>query len=70
MLGPLALGLPSSGSTSDKEAREQAFKEALWSGTRSDIRLGQEAAEGGRLSAGTVLDSREPRPRQAKNSLP
>ena len=32
--------------------------------------MGQEAVEGGRLSVGTVLDSREPRPRQAKKSLP
>lgn len=31
---------------------------------------GQEAVQGGRLSVGKIPDSREPRPRQARNSLP
>lgn len=31
---------------------------------------GQETVQGGRFSVGKVLDSREPRPRQARNSLP
>lgn len=53
-----------------RRPREQAFKETLRGGIWSDIRLGQEAVEGGRRSVGTVLDSKEPRPRQAKNSLP